>query len=572
MRLIRALEVIDYRSIGHLRLKGLGSYTPVVGINSAGKSNVFRALDHLFNDQPGSGRLFLERDFHRPTRRRQKSVQVGVELVLPEAFGLRDPLQAALDAMGEDRSIAIARRWTLEDPLLDVVSERLLVGPDLDQLVDCPPEHERGVRLILNAVHYRYVPNSSSPDALLAHEESQLRQLLLKRVKGTKAYSSAEIKTVMDTFRTISSEMLKPVVERADQAGPHIKDVRFDLPERFDDLPFSIDVQIRSILEDDLGFGVQGSGTQAFLFFHLLDYIDKAVFGVRFGWLQASVWAIEEPESYLHGHLQLQLASDLYGMSSEPRRQVFASTHSEVFCRNASRVALLDLSNRVTTGRTLPTAQAMDASHRLGSSLPLNPLLTHGGDPLLITEGKLDRLHLDRAARLLGILTPWTVVDLEDLQSGLAGGKNQIATYLKMNRPAIRSRLPNAPVCVMLDPDVNQRDVDEIDDVLTEEHPASRTLVIPEDLTNSRLHRSFGRIERLLATPIIEEAGAQGILNLLTDAGGKYQVRKEQFGSREKKRIELLAGERSEASDYQFFGPLFQWLTREYTESGQRLL
>lgn len=572
MRLIRALEIVDYRSIGYLRLKGIDAYTPVVGINSAGKSNVFRALDHLFNDQPGSARLSLERDFHRPTRRRQKAVQVGVELVLPEAFGLRDPLQAALDAMGADREIAIARRWTLEDPLLDAVSERLLVGPDLDQMIECPPEHERGVRLILNAIHYRYVPNSSSPDALLAHEENQLRQLLLKRVKGTKAYGSAEIKTVMDTFRTISSEMLKPVVERAGQAGPHIKDVRFDLPERFDDLPFSIDVQIRSILEDDLGFGVQGSGTQAFLFFHLLDYIDKAVFGVRFGWLQGSVWAIEEPESYLHGHLQLQLASDLNSMAVEPRRQVFVSTHSEVFCRNASRVALLDLSNGVTTGRTLPTAQAMDDSHRLGSSLPLNPLLTHGGDPLLITEGKLDRLHLERAARLLGIFTPWTVVDLEALQPGLGGGKNQIASYLNMNRPAIRSRLPNAPICVMLDPDVKQRDIDAIEQILTDEHAASRTLVIPEDLTNPKLHRSFGGIERLLSTSIIEEAGSRGILQLLTDAGGKLQVRKEQFGSAEKQGVDMLAGERGDATDYQFFRPLFEWLTLEYMDSGQRLL
>lgn len=124
----------------------------------------------------------------------------------------------------------------------------------------------------------------------------------------------------------------------------------------------------------------------------------------------------------------------------------------------------------------------------------------------------------------------------------------------------------------MLDPDVKQRDVDEIDQILAEEHPASRTLVIPEDLTNPKLHRSFGGIERLLSTAIMEEAESRGILSLLTDGNGKYQVRKEQFGSSEKQRVEQLAGERGDPTDYQFFRPLLDWLALEYTDSGQRLL
>jgi hypothetical protein len=46
-----------------------------------------------------------------------------------------------------------------------------------------------------------------------------------------------------------------------------------------------------------------GAGAQSLLMFHVLHLIDQYDFQ-NFGWRQAAVWAVEEPESSLHRELK----------------------------------------------------------------------------------------------------------------------------------------------------------------------------------------------------------------------------------------------------------------------------
>src|SRR3546814_5309516 len=59
----------------------------------------------------------------------------------------------------------------------------------------------------------------------------------------------------------------------------------------------------------------------------------------QFGWRQATVWAVEEPESGLHHDLQTRLSKKLIEWTSDQGRrlQVFTTTHSPVVAMSADR-------------------------------------------------------------------------------------------------------------------------------------------------------------------------------------------------------------------------------------------
>jgi len=87
------------------------------------------------------------------------------------------------------------------------------------------------------------------------------------------------------------------------------------------------------ILENKVEFddSLQGSGIQSLLMFNTLSLIDRDYFQ-QFGWRQAAIWAVEEPESSLHSNLEAHVASYLSEIANEPksRLQIFATTHSDL--------------------------------------------------------------------------------------------------------------------------------------------------------------------------------------------------------------------------------------------------
>ncbi|HEX2343851.1 MAG TPA: hypothetical protein VHI98_25495, partial [Vicinamibacterales bacterium] len=64
-----------------------------------------------------------------------------------------------------------------------------------------------------------------------------------------------------------------------------------------------------------------------YLLIHFLD----TQFSQGFGWHQATIWALEEPESFLHADLKNQLASFLVDATRQPRFQALVTTHELLF-------------------------------------------------------------------------------------------------------------------------------------------------------------------------------------------------------------------------------------------------
>ncbi len=60
----------------------------------------------------------------------------------------------------------------------------------------------------------------------------------------------------------------------------------------------------------------QGSGIQSLLMLETLSLIDRDYFQ-QFGWKQASLWALEEPESSLHSTLEATVSKFLSEISTD---------------------------------------------------------------------------------------------------------------------------------------------------------------------------------------------------------------------------------------------------------------
>jgi|GEM_PF-6256624 len=72
-----------------------------------------------------------------------------------------------------------------------------------------------------------------------------------------------------------------------------------------------------------------------------LALIDKDYYQ-QFGWKQASLWAIEEPESSMHTTLEAQVVSFLAQLSTESdgRLQIIGTTHSDLMLQSSDTIVM----------------------------------------------------------------------------------------------------------------------------------------------------------------------------------------------------------------------------------------
>ncbi len=82
---LQYVRIENFRSIRILEIDGLNDYNPIVGLNSAGKSNVLRALNLFFNNylDEDQNPLDFGEDYssYAPSGKKKRvSVTVGISL------------------------------------------------------------------------------------------------------------------------------------------------------------------------------------------------------------------------------------------------------------------------------------------------------------------------------------------------------------------------------------------------------------------------------------------------------------------------------------------------------------
>jgi hypothetical protein len=274
----------------------------------------------------------------------------------------------------------------------------------------------------------------------------------------------------------------------------------------------------------------QGSGIQSFLMLETLYLIDRDYFQ-KFGWRQAAIWAVEEPESSLHTSLEAQVASYLSAISADPtgRLQVLCTTHSDLMLQYANKAVVVEHENgQSKVVQFADSRQALDHLSRAGVSRWSHPILYHPLDPLVLVEGKYDCTFLEEAFKLLHPRGHVRIACLEQLTDGSRTGGSDLLNYIREHSPTIKNRPKDSPVIVILDWDA-ARKKDSFCKPFTADDPY-KVLVWPETSFNPKLGQTFKGIERHYSDRLITHAEAKGV-KVFKAGNGTCSVESQDYGN-----------------------------------------
>jgi len=521
--IIGFVRIENFRSIRLLELNGIDTYVPVMGLNSTGKSNILRALNLFFNGviDEEHKQVSLDHDLSSfAPAGKKKRIAVTVGLRLSEDFDV--PRQGDFKAAhGIGDVIYIRRSWSLS-PGSQALVDEFEFGTDPTSLQFANDAERANVLAFVRAVRFTYVSNHSRPSEVIRAELEPLRATLVQRLRASQVYKEAPIESVIEELDRLGQRMFGDVVTSLSAGIPGLT-VAPELPKDFADLVFSVGLQAFTAGGKPRDPEYEGSGAQSFMLLHVLDLADRTRRRGGFGWVQGAVWALEEPESFLHAGLRAKFASDLVRLAADRKRQVFLTTHQDEFARVAERVVLTTRSAEGTAVEVRETRDALVESTRQLISGYVHPLMVHVDSPLVLVEGTIDELYLRRAFVELGLRPSWKLLS-PDSALGDGTGGDALLTYLKGNASALRARPVASPVIVLRDWEDSR--LKQFEAALAP-HPFSTCLRAPAELSNPELGESFLGIERYLPTALIRSVVVEGLgLETLND-NSPLSVRRE---------------------------------------------
>lgn len=520
MDLIKSIRIEGLRSIQDQTLSMTGALNVFVGKNSSGKSNALRALNVFFNGtvEPGKSIDFTRDYFEQvPRKRKKKRISITVEFKLPNTFNLRKGLEP-LKVLGNH--FTIMRSWELDQlrrPLRNI--EVRVQGKPINNA-------EELANQFLSLLTYRYIPNRTVPSAILKDESQAIANSIFGRMKGDQhaaalleALSEAAQRMLLDASNSLSnvgSPLEKPSVTTADSIGEMLTMGGFQAKGAH-------------------GLSVQdenwGAGHQAFFLYQVLKTLDTT-YSRFFGWKQATIWGVEEPEAALHRELETRLAEQFRSWCFEEstKLQLFVTTHSPIFTMAADNGYWTELDKGESKFENLSIPELTRAAETKGVAGWVHPILYFPWNPVVLTEGPIDSEVLSHVAHLAG-LDHLKFVCLPELDTKeKSGGKDKIISFLKNSLGMVQNRTREAPLIVLLDWEVSKNDLtnaraaygsggDKFVHLMSEAH------------CNSQLGKDFKGIERFYPSEVIVDAHQAGELIVGIQKGKPFSVSQSQLSS-----------------------------------------
>jgi len=563
------VDITDFRSIhsGNIRINR--GYLPIIGENNSGKSNILRALSLFFTDEvePGES-LRLATDFHNPARRRKRELSVTVTFSLPDYFKFHKKIKDGMvNLLGRDFTIRKIWGYAEQESHTGFITKvELKKGNGSFQPV--LGDDSSRIQQFLNLIKFRYQPNHIHPSRVLKSEEPELQKALLSRLKRQKASHSDEFARIFESIRSVSSELIRPIGESLRAAASQLEYLELATPQEFGELLFSFSPRLKVQGGDKFDALQHGSGIQSYLTYLMLAFLDTR-FDLKFGWQQATVWALEEPESFLHQTLQHKFAEFLSQTGESERFQIFCTTHSDVFVRYAHEGLMCRLRNSRTDWNILPAQALVSDAAKEGVTPYIHPLLYSSQRPLLLVEGETDRRYLKLAYRLLDRLNPFVIRDIRFLDPAVnLQGVDGLRSYLHSNRGAFNTRPLDSPVFVLVDWNVSRNKIHQLEKEIAS-HGTSKVIQWQEKECNQSLDQSFTGIERALSHTLIQEAERKGLLRTLHPSASDLPLTLAR-DSLEKTELLKLAEIRKLHEDFAHFKALLDRLDKELRDSLQK--
>lgn len=518
MELIKALKVEGLRSIQRQELIEIGSLNAFVGKNSSGKSNALRALNLFFNGTIEPGKLIdFARDHYErsPRKKTKKRIAISVSFCLPNNFHLRKGLEP-LKRLGKE--FTITRSWGIdqfrrpvENLEVSVEGTRLNDGEDLG-------------RQFLTLITYRYIPNRTVPSDILRDESQAIANSIFGRMKGDQ-HASALLTSLTDAAR----RMLEDASESLTSSGSPLIDPSMATAESIGEMLTMGGFQANGAH----GLPVQdedwGAGHQAFFLYQVLRTLDTS-YGRFFGWKQATIWGVEEPEAALHRDLETRLAEQFrkWCFDDAIKLQLFVTTHSPIFTMASDKGVWVELVDGESIFESMPIPELTRAADTRGVSGWVHPILYFPWNPVVLTEGQIDADVLSHVAHLAG-LDHLRFVSLPNLDTHEpSGGKDSIVSFLKNAHGLVQNRSREAPLIVLFDWEVSNEDLKKARHAYGQ-GGQNYVQKMAETHGNRLLSSDFNGIERFYPPEVMVEAHKAGELTLGISEGKPYSISRAQL-------------------------------------------
>lgn len=558
MKLITCIKVEGFRSLADTTVEPLGNLNCLIGANNSGKSNILRALNLFFTGMPDRGLpLGFSQDYYAaPKSRKKKRIRVSVSFSLPQYFTFRKGLEHVANKLGKD--FTIRKTWELYQPEPQV---ELAEPAGNFQSVDAAT-----VKQFTDLINFRYIQNRIVPAEALRAESAAFQAYVNRRLRLRQKKISPDL--LLKIIRDTASEVVQEANLSLTRSTDSIKNLEMSTPLGIASLArvagFRAEIKTGARITDV----AWGSGTQAYMMFHLLKLIDTD-FGTHFGWREAAIWAVEEPESSLHKDLEQQLAIDLRNWSdaNNLRMQVFTTTHSEVFVTAASEAFLVKLDGEGRSNishKEIP--ELVHTAATMGVSGPVEPVFCYLLNPVVLVEGPLDRRvlsHVAQETRVAADCKFISLCELDPIDSG--GGAEQIVTYLKRYARLIRNRPAIAPLVVLFDHDVPDHVLNKARDYYGA-HADLRVKRMDVAHADPKVSSEIKGIERFYPAELFRKARETNKLDVAIDQNGNISIE----GGKIKKAKTALANMLCQAPDKTWYTHLEKVLSDVQVSSSTR--
>src|SRR3989339_1132213 len=499
MKFIKSIKIYSFRSCEKISLEECDNFNVFIGLNNSGKSNILRALNLFFNGEIEPGYKFLlERDGNFPEKKRKKK-EVKISIIF-DTRELKKLPQFKKAVHNIDDDYEITKIWGYQEP-----EEGRIVTTRKDQFDKA--------QNLLKFIRFRYLIAHRDPAKIILDSEKRIRKELLRRfnsrIKKSKT-SPGSVENILKILSDASKSLVDPIALPVKDLSPEVFDLKLLTPQTFEDLVVSLGYVVQLKNKKIISEELQGSGFQSHLMFRVLYFADTA-YSLDFGWKGVTVWAIEEPESFLHKNLEIELGKFFYEICNESRIQIFCTTHSDVFPQYSNLPYLVKFNDndysQVERGKN---RKIILESSRIGISPFVHALHFQQALPLILVEGKTDKKIINKALQLMNINQSFIIFDNEDLEIN-SGGISQLAKYLKNNHLIINSR--QKPIYVILDWNATEKERKQFDCI----GDNIKLYKFDPSKSNPNLDETFNGIERYLQEGVIKEVANQKNFSYQTD-------------------------------------------------------
>ncbi len=524
MKFIEEIFIDRFRSCRKTTIKGVKEFAILTGRNNTGKSNILRALCLFFNDEiePGIS-LDLKRDCNAAAKEKRR-ITIEVKFCLDEEIKIQQTIKDVMNLIPRDGRI---KKEYEADPLSAkgyktnyYINGKLIKDTDTSK-----------IDKFINLFTFRYITANRTPSAVLEENLPELRAELkyklnasLRHKKGPDENLEGLQEHALGIIKSIAQNLFTPIKEEITKADKNIADVNIQTPDDITELVNAAVYQLKTSSGIILSEKLQGQGIQNVLLFAVLYLVDKN-FHRKFGWKIATIWAVEEPETFLHFDLENQLANYFSSISSKEgeRFQVLCTSHSNVFPQYAISHHMLKATkiekglsvNTWTYSSNYPAHDFLTKliEERISNCLSLVTAYPH--QKIILLEGEIDEFIFNQLIKRKNIQNTLAFSLQRFVSDDQCKGDSQLQTFLKANLHVLKNRSKNCGVYAIFDWESTKHPINQLSKSISSPNVIYQ---FDENDVNPLLDKTFHGIERYYPTNIIQ-AAIKIDPGLITDRG-----------------------------------------------------